>query len=249
MYYFSTFMMATAERIKSTRGKDRIAIHGYIYTLNKSTTQVKHWVCEKRGTCKARVTINFDLFIVKPDTTEILDSHSQGLDTPRIKMLQGYNKLKERAGQDPDQSTRSIYAYGVESMDDSSIVKLPKPDSIKRTIRLHKNDAEGLVNPASASEIEIPERFRITTKGEPFILFDSGFGDTDRIIIFDTPKMLSILRDSKSWFADGTFKVVPQQFYQLYTIHAEKDGRIFPCVCIHWLLRRLKSHTGEYYGI
>ena len=42
--------------------------------------------------------------------------------------------------------------------------------------------------------------------------------------------MLSILRDSKSWFADGTFKVVPQQFYQLYTIHAEKDGRIFPCV-------------------
>ena len=53
---------------------------------------------------------------------------------------------------------------------------------------------------------------------------------TDRIIIFGTPKMLSILRDSESWFADGTFKFVPQQFYQLYTIHAEKDGRIFPCV-------------------
>ena len=52
MYYFSTFMMATAKRIKSTRGKDKIAIHGYIYTLNKSTTQVKHWVCEKRGTLK-----------------------------------------------------------------------------------------------------------------------------------------------------------------------------------------------------
>ena len=57
-----------------------------------STTQVKHWVCEKRGTCKARVTTNFDLFIVKPDTTEILDSHSHGPNTPRIKMLQGYNK-------------------------------------------------------------------------------------------------------------------------------------------------------------
>ena len=42
-----------AEKIKSTRSKDKITIHGFIYTLNKSTNQLKHWVCEKRGTCKA----------------------------------------------------------------------------------------------------------------------------------------------------------------------------------------------------
>ena len=42
--------------------------------------------------------------------------------------------------------------------------------------------------------------------------------------------MLSILKASHYWFADGTFKVAPQQFYQLYTIHAEKDGYVFPCV-------------------
>ena len=35
--------------------------------------------------------------------------------------------------------------------------------------------------------------------------------------------MPSILRDSQRWYADGTFKVVPQQFYQLYTLHAEKE--------------------------
>ena len=50
--------------------------------------------------------------------------------------------------------------------------------------------------------------------------------------MFATPKMLSILTSSQSWYADGTFKVAPQQFYQLYTIHAEKDGYIFPCVYI-----------------
>ena len=103
-------------------------------------------------------------------------------------------------------------------------------DSIKRTIRLHKSGNEGSVNPASASGIEILERFKVTSKGEPFLLYDSGFGDINRVILVATSKMLSILKASHYWFADGTFKVAPQQFYQLYTIHAEKDGYVFPCV-------------------
>ena len=138
--------------------------------------------------------------------------------------------MKERAAQDTDQSTRSIYACGVETMSDSSLVQLPNADSIKRTIRLHRSGNEGSVNPASASGIEILERFKVTSKGEPFLLYDSGFGDINRVILFATSKMLSILKASHYWFADGTLKVAPQQFYQLYTIHAEKDGYVFPCV-------------------
>ena len=42
--------------------------------------------------------------------------------------------------------------------------------------------------------------------------------------------MLSLLAESQSWYADGTFKIVPEQFFQLYTIHAEKDSMIIPCV-------------------
>ena len=42
--------------------------------------------------------------------------------------------------------------------------------------------------------------------------------------------MLSLLQESLSWYADGTFKVVPEQFFQLYTIHAEKGSTIIPCI-------------------
>ena len=95
-------------------------------------------------------------------------------------------------------------------------------------IRVHKNGPDRIINSASASEIHILERYRVTPKGEPFLHFDSGVGDISRIIIFATPKMLSILRESQNWYADGTFKVVPQQFYQLYTLQADKDGYTFP---------------------
>ena len=70
----------------------------------------------------------------------------------------------------------------------------------------------------------------MTAKEEPFLLFDSRVGDSERIIVFSTPKFTSILKESKNWYAYGTFKVVPDVFYQLYTIHCEKDGLIYPCV-------------------
>jgi len=35
---------------------------------------------------------------------------------------------------------------------------------------------------------------------------------------------------SRHWFADGTFRVTPAGFDQLYTIHALRDGQSFPCV-------------------
>ena len=221
-----------ADTLRSTRSKDKLVIIGFIYTLNKST-ELEHWVCEKRGQCKARVTIGDGLVIVKPNCIkDIQDSHTHGPDVPRIDMLKGYNRMKERANENLEESTRSIFSNGVATFGDSSLIKLSKTDSIKRTIRKHKNGLESFGNPAHASEIQILDKYKVTPKGETFLQFDSVVGDSNRIIMFARPKVLLILKTSESWYADGTFKVAPQQFYQLYTIHAEKDGYIFPCVYV-----------------
>ena len=50
------------------------------------------------------------------------------------------------------------------------------------------------------------------------------------MIVFSTPKFFSIPKESKLWYADGTFKVVPELFHQLYTIYGEKDGVVYPCI-------------------
>ena len=97
---------------------------------------------------------------------------------------------------------------------------------------MHKHGREVFGNPVHASEIQILEKYKLTSKGERFLQFDSGAGDINRMIMFATAKMISILKTSQSWYADGTFKVAPQQFYQLYTTHGEKDGYIFPCVYV-----------------
>ena len=39
-----------------------------------------------------------------------------------------------------------------------------------------------------------------------------------------------MLSQCRHWYCDGTFKFVPDLFFQLYTIHPEKEGMVIPCV-------------------
>ena len=169
--------------------------------------------------------------IIKPTVlNNIYSSHTHGSDPVRIDMLKGYNKVKERSI-DSEESTRVILSYCIEQMGASSVAQLPKLESVKRTIRTYKSRSEeNCGNPTCAAEIIVPEKYKVTLKQEPFLLFDSGYGDVNRMIIFAAPRFLSLLADSRTWYADGTFKVVPEYFFQLYTIHAEKDGFVYPCV-------------------
>lgn len=57
---------------------------------------------------------------------------------------------------------------------------------------------------------------------------DSGVGDEDRILVFGTPKNFELLSTAKMWFMDGTFKVTPSLFYQVYTVHGMYRGAVIP---------------------
>ncbi|CAF1440348.1 unnamed protein product [Adineta ricciae] len=63
----------------------------------------------------------------------------------------------------------------------------------------------------------------------------------DRILIFASPEQLQILQTSEEFLVDGTFKVVPENFYQLFIIHAVYRNYVVPV--IYALLRRKNTDT------
>ncbi|CAF1055049.1 unnamed protein product, partial [Brachionus calyciflorus] len=88
--------------------------------------------------------------------------------------------------------------------------------------------------PKSLSEIEIPDFLKKTLEFEGqnsdnFFFYDSGKDDENRFFIFTTEENLKLLEKSNC-FADGTFSVAPNLFYQVYTIHAFVNGRCIPLV-------------------
>ena len=85
--------------------------------------------------------------------------------------------------------------------------------------------------PAHIEDIpDLPQAYRTTTNGDPFLPYDSGVGDEERIFIFASQGALHFLEDSVHWYADGKFRVCPEIIFQMYTIHGQRNGRIFPCV-------------------
>ena len=63
--------------------------------------------------------------------------------------------------------------------------------------------------------------FGIPREFQHFVVFDSGKEDHERIFTFADSQLLKQLETAEFWLADGTFKVTPKVFYQLYTIHIQ----------------------------
>ncbi|XP_018497012.1 uncharacterized protein LOC108864951 [Galendromus occidentalis] len=64
----------------------------------------------------------------------------------------------------------------------------------------------------------------MTTKGDPFLLYDSGEGDCERMINFATLDNLELLKTCGEWFLDGTFKVCPVISHQMYSVLVKIPG-------------------------
>ncbi|ODM88747.1 hypothetical protein Ocin01_17935 [Orchesella cincta] len=117
-----------------------------------------------------------------------------------------------------------IEAKDVRSKIKMAAVTLP----IKRTIRKDRVKSQNSHPvPTSLLALHIPAQYQQTTKRENFLLFDSG-PCSDRMLIFGTMGNLHHMQHSPDWYADGTFKVAPELFDQLYTIHVARFNKVIP---------------------
>ncbi|CAF0898485.1 unnamed protein product [Brachionus calyciflorus] len=81
----------------------------------------------------------------------------------------------------------------------------PIPEIYDEEINPLWNSQKFLPNlPKSPEEINLPEDFKKTVVGEPFLLFDTM--DDDRIIAFCTNNGLTRLSKAEQWHLDATFK-------------------------------------------
>ena len=85
--------------------------------------------------------------------------------------------------------------------------------------------------PHSVPEIEL-------TKEEKEYLIHQD----DEMLVFGDKRLFACFIDSGRYYFDGTFKSVTKElFYQLYTIHFESNGGVFPV--FYALLKNKKSET------
>ena len=145
----------------------------------------------------------------------------------------------KRKARDTKDSSHQIVGETLQTVSEGTSAKLPKLDSLKRTIQRQRVRLQAApVQPTSLEQLTLPEEYKRTSKGERFLLYDSG-PETQRILIFGTQRNPEMLEQSTVWMADGTFKTAPALFTQVYVIHAllggpdlMKDGHLFPSLFV-----------------
>ena len=127
---------------------------------------------------------------------------------------------------------------------ETAAVNLPQINNLKRTIYLQRKGNDLPLTPLSRKDIPIlPERYQVTKSGERYLIFDNGVGDNERILIFAIQQGIHFLSDNSHQFMDETFKLCPEIFYQIYTVHTLNINQVFPCVFALLPNKKLKIQT------
>lgn len=124
------------------------------------------------------------------------------------------------------EGTSAIINRVVANMNPSTIANMPTKNALRQRIQRQRLKHYPPI-PRVLDDLVLPPEWQLTKAGDNWILQDAQ-GEEPRMMIFCSPQSLDILRRSSSWYGDGTFKVAPPMFYQLYTIHAEHFGAIVP---------------------
>jgi len=112
-----------------------------------------------------------------------------------------------------------------------------KARTLQRARQKATTAAGGIPLPHIPSDV----RFEKPTAFTDMILFDSGPAD-DRLIMLGCDELLDGLARANLWLADGTFKVVHDVFFQLYSIHFDFGSGIHPAA-VYCLLTNKTSNT------
>ena len=83
--------------------------------------------------------------------------------------------------------------------------------------------------PQIRGDISFTGEWTKTSSGDQFLIADDGYGN-DKLFIFGTDNNMKLLCESHKIHVDGTFQTCPNIFYQIFTIHAMKFGKMFPLI-------------------
>ena len=234
MYSKVKIILKMEYSFSSQNGKTINVYKGYGYrcvrTLKNGT---KSYRCVHKS-CSARAH-------EQNEVVEIKSEHNHVPDPGAYEARKSISAIKERATTSRD-TPRFIIQTEQATLSSEAISSLPQYRSIQRTVqRKRKLNSEPIVQPRAIPDINIPDQLRSTLRGENFLLHDSGSDSENRFFIFGSEANLDTLTDNWKWFADGTFKVAPQLFYQLTTIHALVQGTVLPM--LYLFLQRKDAAT------
>ena len=214
--------------------------------------QVQVWHCNESSNCRAVLVTDMDhpyskqvsMFLasfyfcfeldVRESQPSLLDLHtSNHLIPTHDELLQKkfIESVKVRASV-TNETTRSILQ--MEALGSPPHVgAFAKLNCHKRTVQRAKKLSSS-IEAAPSSLSSITTHHLVSDKNRPFVLYDSGPEDVERIIIFGDRDHVRKLKEYVHWAGDGSFKCTPKFFLQIFTFKSLSKNQLHFRI-VHWL--------------
>ena len=223
--------------VKGSRRGKVLVIDGFRYQKHKISGALLHWRCW-RETCRARVKTNiFDVDNPQPLIRVVeRNDHNHPNDSALTENITFRHHLQEEAAADPTRPPRRIYNAHVAQLhrgqgggDRPPITNyMSVRSSLQRT-----RSANIPAIPRNVLEVAIDGPWAETWLRERFLQhLDNDWG----IGVFATEENLLKLRECRVIYLDGTFKVCPRPYQQVFEVFGEVHGHVVPLV--HVLMER-----------
>ncbi|KFD64455.1 hypothetical protein M514_10786 [Trichuris suis] len=216
------------QRVSSNRNHEKRAHNGYLYCFDKMNAAgtANFWRCDRRYMehCKARLHTTAATGVVIKE----VNRHCHGGEADRINVTIVRGEAKRRAEETMETPAMILNeVYGGASV--STMGQMPAEDAMKKMIRRRRTTTEDAPpQPVNREAIIIPLRYTTYPEGERFLLYDSGVGDVERILILGRQWNATWSSEMKTVFADGTLNIASPLFAQVYVLLASKRGFIVP---------------------
>ena len=152
------------------------------------------------------------------------------------------------ARQHPTTPMKRIYEQAfrhVNLEDEQEVAHLPSLKSLSST--LYRSRAKRLPNlPQTRAYISLQGEWASMQDSREFILANDG--NEDKMIIFGAIRNVRLLCEAETIFMDATFKVAPEMFSQVYSIHVMKMAIMVP-VCVALLPQKNHETYSRFFRL
>ncbi len=159
--------------------------------------------------------------------------HTHPHDNAAITIKKAVESAKTSSKENPFQPLKRVYRDAFAEVDVTDEVILDELPSLSNyQAAMYRSRAKRLPKlPHRRADLEITGEWAQTEDGRDFLLCNDGI--EDKILIFATAQNLRHLCEAETIFMDGTFKISPEMFLQVYSLHVMVMDTMMPvCICL-----------------
>jgi len=184
--------------------------HDKVYTPTSTGVLQHYWHCSSTF-CHMRVITNDDGDVLKESGDH---DHDPPIHTVAIKIAQDAVRQQANSTNDKPLSIASAVLLNFDPT-----VTRPTSSSLQQIVRRERKKYASIpALPANSEEFEVPAQLHHYQNGR---FYRGSCGISRKHHVFASEEGLDLLVTQQNWFGDGTFKVTPGIFYQLYVIHVQ----------------------------